>query len=72
MKQPKQPPYDRVLWSLTSLNGKAEWTELRIRTKLKAIELNAVLSELVKKDKISIIPKDIRGRDQDLIILKPG
>jgi hypothetical protein len=72
MKQPKQPPYDRVLWSLTSLNGKAEWTELRIRTKLKAAELDTVLSELAKKDKISIIPKEIRGQDQYLIILKPG
>jgi hypothetical protein len=72
MKQPKQSPYDRVLWSLASLNGKAEWTELRIRTRLKAAELDTVLSELAKKDKISIIPKEIRGQDQYLIILKPG
>ena len=57
---------------MASLNGKAEWTELRIRTKLKAVELDAVLSELAKKNKISIIPKEIRGRDQYLIILKSG
>ena len=56
---------------MTSLNGKAEWTELRIRTKLKAEVLNPVLSELVKKDKIWIIPMEIRGRDQCLIVLKP-
>jgi len=52
------------------LNGKAEWTELRIRTKLRAAELDAVLSELAKEGKISIIPRGTQGQDQALILLK--
>jgi len=70
--KPKQLPSDRILWSLVSLNGKAEWTELRIRTKLRAAELDAVLSVLVKEDKISIIPRGAQGQNQALILLKTG
>jgi len=69
MKRPKQPPYDRILWSLVSLNGKAEWTELRIRTKLKAAELDAVLSELVKEGKISIISSEKQGPNQAACVI---
>jgi len=70
MERSKQLPYDRVLWKLVSLSGKAEWTELRIRTKLRAAELDAVLSELVTEDKISIILKGNQGQNQALILLK--
>ena len=70
--KPKQLPSDRILWSLVSLNGKAEWTELRIRTKLKAAELDAVLSELLKEGKISIMPRGTQGQNQALILLKSG
>jgi len=71
MKRPKQPPYDRILWALVSLNRKAGWTELRIRTKLKAAELDAVLSELVKDGRISIMPRETQGANQAVILLKP-
>jgi len=54
------------------LSGKAEWIELRLRTRLTAAELDAVLSELVKEDKISIIPRGTQGQDQALILLKSG
>jgi len=72
MERSKQPPYDRVLWKLVSLSGEAEWTELRIRTKLRAAELDAVLSELVKDGKISIRPRGTQGPNQTLILLKTG
>ena len=72
MIRSKQLPCDRVLWTLVSLSGKAEWIELRLRTRLTAAELDAVLSELVKEDKISIIPRGTQGQDQALILLKSG
>jgi predicted methyltransferase MtxX (methanogen marker protein 4) len=53
------------------LSGKAEWTELRIRTKLKAADLDAVLSELVKDGRISIISRGTQEANQALILLKP-
>jgi len=72
MKRPKQSLRDRILWSLVSLNGKAEWTELRIRTRLTEEELDAALSQLVKTGDISIIPEGTQGQDQDLILLNLG
>jgi len=72
MKRLKQPPSDRILWSLVSLNGIAEWTELRIRTKLRAAELDAVLSDLAKDGKISIRPRGTQGPNQTLLLLKTG
>ena len=72
MERSKQLPYDRVLWKLVSLSGKAEWTELRIRTKLRAAELDAVLSELVKEDKISIVTRKKQASNQDVILLNLG
>jgi hypothetical protein len=66
MKQPKQLPYDRVLWSLTSLNEKAEWIELRIRTKLKAAELDDALCKLVKKEKLLIVTCSNSGSSSSL------
>ena len=68
--KPKQLPSDRILWSLVSLNGKAEWTELRIRTKLRAAELDAVLSELVKDGQVSVIPKGTEAPNQAVILLR--
>ena len=62
MKRSKHPPHDRILWTLVSLNEKAEWTVLRKRTKLTAAELDAVLSELAKDGKISIIPRERRDQ----------
>ena len=70
MKRLKQPPSDRILWSLVSLNGKAEWTELRIRTKLRAAELDAALCALAKEGKISIVPRERQVQNQALILLK--
>jgi hypothetical protein len=70
MKRPKQTPYDRILWTLVSLNGKAEWTKLRIRTKLKAAELDVVLGELVKDGRVSIMPRETQGPNQALVLLK--
>jgi len=61
MNRPKQTPYDLILWTLASQDGKAEWIELRKRTKLKAAELGAALSKLVKDGRVSIISK---GRSQ--------
>jgi hypothetical protein len=55
---------------LVYLNGKAEWTELRIRTKLRAAELDAVLYELAKEGKISIVPRERQVQNQALILLK--
>jgi hypothetical protein len=72
MKPPEQPPYDRILWALVSLNGKAERTELRKRTKLKAAELDAVLSKLVKEGKVLIIHRGTQWPNQATILLKPG
>jgi hypothetical protein len=63
----KQPPSDRILWSITSLNGKAEWTELCIRTKL-----GAVLCELAKEGKISVVPRERQVQNQAVILLKSG
>ena len=54
------------------MSGKAEWTELRIRTKLKAAELDAVLCELVKEGKISIVSQEAQASNRDLILLKSG
>jgi ketol-acid reductoisomerase len=54
------------------LGGKAEWIELRICTRLTAAKLDAVLSELVKEDKISIIPRGPQGQNQALILPKAG
>jgi len=72
MRRPKQSLRDRILWSLVSLNGKAEWTELRKRTRLTEEELDAALSQLVKTGDISIIPEGTQGQDQDLILLNLG
>jgi hypothetical protein len=72
MKRPKQTPYDRVLWSLVTLNGKAEWTELRIRTKLKESELDVILSELVKDGRVSIMPRETQEPNRAAILLKLG
>jgi len=72
MERSKQLPYDRVLWKLVSLSGKAEWTELRIRTKLRAAELDAALCELASDGKISIVPRKTQGPNQAVILLKPG
>jgi len=54
------------------LNGKAEWSELRKRTKLKAAELDAILSELVKAGKVSIIHRETQWPNQATILLKRG
>jgi len=70
MKRSKQPPYDRILWTLVSLIGKIEGTELRRRTKLTSAELEAILDKLVKDDKISIIPRGTQGPNQAVIVLK--
>jgi len=51
MIRSQQPPYDRILWTLVSPNGESEWIKLRRRTKLRAAELDAVLSKLVKDGK---------------------
>jgi hypothetical protein len=55
---------------LVSINGKAEWTELRIRMRPKAVELDVVLSELIKEGRISIMPRETQGPNQTLILLK--
>jgi len=57
-----QTPYDRFLWPLVSLNGKADLTELRKRTKLKAAELNPALNKLAKDGRILIVPKERLGQ----------
>ena len=54
------------------MNGKTEWTELRKRTKLTAAVPNAVLGELAKNGKISIIPRGTQGSNQAVILLKSG
>jgi hypothetical protein len=70
MTQLTQTPYDRILWSLVSLNGKAEWSELRKRTKMKAAELNAALDKLAKDGRILIVPKERLGQNRGVILLK--
>ena len=57
-----------TLWTLVSLSGKAEWTELRIRTKLTGAELDTVLSKLTKDGRIRIIPG--QRANHVLILLK--
>jgi len=54
------------------MNGKAEWTELRIRAKLNAAELDVVLDELVKDGRVSIMPRETHGPNQAVILLKLG
>jgi hypothetical protein len=70
MIRSEQPPYDRILWTLVSLNGESEWSKLRRRTKLRAAELDAVLSKLVKDGRISIISKATWGPNRAVILLK--
>ena len=48
MGRSKQPPNDRPIGT-GILDRKAEWTELRKRTKLTGAELEAVLSELARE-----------------------
>jgi len=72
MIRSKQLPCDRVLWTLVSLNGKAEWIELRLRTRLTAAKLDAILGELGKDGKISIISRETHASTHDVILLKPG
>jgi hypothetical protein len=62
MDRTEQFSCDRVLWTLVSLKDKAEWTELRKRTKLTAVELDIIMSELAKAGKISIVPGQLRDR----------
>jgi len=52
------------------LSGKAEWTELRICTKLTAAELDTVLSVLAKDGRVSIISMVMQGQNQAVILLR--
>jgi hypothetical protein len=73
MMRSGQSPSDRILWALVSLNGKSEWSELRRRTKLRAAELDAVLSKLAKDGRISVIAQPAWGPNRAVIFLKrPG
>jgi predicted Zn-ribbon and HTH transcriptional regulator len=50
----QQTPRDRVLWALGSFNGQLSMTRLRQQTDLTKAELDPVLEDLEKENKIAI------------------
>ena len=47
-----QNPQDKVLWELASHGGKLKKSELRRYTRLKLSELEPILEELTREDRI--------------------
>jgi hypothetical protein len=49
-----QSPRDRILWILNNSNGKMERSQLRRRMAMKYVDLDPILKELARKDRIKI------------------
>ncbi len=55
----QQTPRDKVLWALESCDGKLNISRLRSQTDLLKSEIDAILKDLEKEDKIIIRGKTV-------------
>jgi len=54
-----QSPRDHILWILTNSGGRMERSRLRRCTGIKLADLNLILGELARKDRIRITGESI-------------
>lgn len=54
MTGPSQSPRDRILWILVNSGGKLERSKLKQRMAMKYVDLDPILKELSRKDRIRI------------------
>ena len=59
MTSSSQSPRDRILWMLANSGGKLERSQLRRRMAMKYVDLDPILKELARKDRIRISDETI-------------